>query len=85
MSEQSDLADTDQALVESIDLAYTLSRAMRGKPLIVALRALGGALQEITDGTMTLDEAIMIVAGEARAIDRFMKDRRAAAVKANVR
>jgi hypothetical protein len=49
MSEQSDLSDTDQALIESIDLAYTLSRAMRGKPLIIALRALGTVLQEIVD------------------------------------
>ena len=81
MSEQS-----DQALIESIDLAAFLVRAMQGKPLIVALRALGCAVQEIAaDSSVPLDKAIMIVAGEARAIDRFMKDRRAAAVKANVR
>jgi hypothetical protein len=79
MSEQSDLSDTDQAFIESIDLAAFLVRAMQGKPLTIALRALGGALQEITDGVMTLDEAIMIVAGEARAVDLFMKEEGAAA------
>jgi hypothetical protein len=75
MSEQSDPSDTDQALVDSIELAAQLTRTLRGKPLLTALRALGGVLWEIAgDSDMPLDQAISVVIGEAGAIALFMKE-----------
>jgi hypothetical protein len=70
------VSDDDLDLIESVELAAELLNVARGRRKHVVLRVFGCALYQLAaDAPNSLDKALAIIAGEARIIEAFNREK----------